>query len=63
MKQIKLQILVQVGIRSMDASERKPNESDKVFFAHDMAVNEYWMDDCNRSINKIMYLLHLIWMH
>lgn len=37
--------LVQVGIRSMDASEKSSMNFDKVFFAHDMAVNEYWMDD------------------
>ena len=37
--------LVQVGIRSMDISETRVINTDKVFFAHDMAVNEYWMDD------------------
>ncbi len=37
--------LVQVGIRSMDISERSSMNLDKVFFAHDMAINEYWMDD------------------
>ncbi|CAM1353531.1 MULTISPECIES: agmatinase [Tenacibaculum] len=37
--------LVQVGIRSMDISEKSSMNMDKVFFAHDMAVNEYWMDE------------------
>ncbi|WP_299671134.1 agmatinase [uncultured Polaribacter sp.] len=37
--------LVQVGIRSMDISEKRVMNADKVFFAHDMAENEYWMDD------------------
>ena len=37
--------LVQVGIRSMDISEKRNMNPDKVFFAHDMAVNEDWMDD------------------
>jgi agmatinase len=37
--------LVQVGIRSMDISETRVMNKDKVFFAYDMAVNEYWMDD------------------
>ncbi len=37
--------LVQVGIRSMDTSEKTVMNLDKVFFAHDMAVNEYWMED------------------
>lgn len=37
--------LVQVGIRSMDISESRTMNRDKVFFAHDMVTNEYWMDD------------------
>ncbi|MCG1036891.1 agmatinase [Polaribacter sargassicola] len=37
--------LVQVGIRSMDISEKREMNLDKVFFAHDMAVNEDWMED------------------
>ena len=41
--------LVQVGIRSMDQSEKRVMNTDNVFFAHDMAVDEYWADkaiDC-----------------
>jgi agmatinase len=37
--------LVQVGIRSMDISETRVMNKDKVFFAHQMATNEYWMED------------------
>lgn len=37
--------LVQVGIRSMDITETRVMNKDKVFFAHEMATNEYWMDD------------------
>ncbi len=37
--------LVQVGIRSMDVSERTVMNEEKVFFAHEMALNEYWMDN------------------
>lgn len=37
--------LVQVGIRSMDISEKRVMNLDKVFFAHEMATNEFWMDD------------------
>lgn len=37
--------LVQVGIRSLDISETRVMNKEKVFFAHDMAVNEYWIDD------------------
>lgn len=37
--------LVQVGIRSMDAIEKTFMDEDKVFFAHEMAADEYWMDN------------------
>lgn len=36
--------LVQVGIRSMDAIETSIMNPDKVFFAHQMAEDEYWSD-------------------
>ncbi|WP_196889047.1 agmatinase [Aureivirga sp. CE67] len=37
--------LVQVGIRSMDISETRVMNRDKVFFAHEMVENEFWMED------------------
>jgi agmatinase len=37
--------LVQVGIRSMDISEKRTMNRDKVFFAQDMAVSADWMED------------------
>jgi agmatinase len=36
--------LVQVGIRSMDASEVSVMDEEKTFFAHEMAEDEYWID-------------------
>ncbi|EAR16280.1 agmatinase [Robiginitalea biformata] len=36
--------LVQVGIRSMDAIEKTYMDPEKVFFAHEMAADEFWMD-------------------
>jgi agmatinase len=36
--------LVQVGIRSMDISEGRIMDKEKVFFAHEMANDEYWVD-------------------
>lgn len=36
--------LIQVGIRSMDAIEKTFMDEEKVFFAHDMANDEYWTD-------------------
>lgn len=37
--------LIQVGIRSMDSIEKTIMDKDKVFFAHEMIANEYWMDE------------------
>lgn len=37
--------LVQVGIRSMAAIERTFMDEEKVFFAHDMVNDEFWMDN------------------
>lgn len=36
--------LIQVGIRSMDIIETTVMDTDKTFFAHDMAVDDTWMD-------------------
>ena len=36
--------LIQVGIRSMDVIETTVMDTDKTFFAHDMAVDDAWMD-------------------
>jgi len=36
--------LVQVGIRSMDISEKAYLDTDKTFFAHDMVNDAYWID-------------------
>lgn len=48
--------LVQVGIRSMDISERDEMDEDKVFFAHEMATNEYWMDDVLEQLTDTVYI-------
>ena len=48
--------LVQVGIRSMDISEKRVMNLDKVFFAHDMAVNEYWMDDVIDQLTENVFI-------
>ena len=37
--------LVQVGIRSMDSIEKGVNDREKIFFAHEMITNDYWMDN------------------
>ncbi len=48
--------LVQVGIRSMDISEKREMNSDKVFFAHEMAVNEDWMDDVIDQLSTNVFI-------
>lgn len=37
--------LIQVGIRSMDSIEKSVMDSDKTFFAHDLAQEDYWMEN------------------
>ena len=37
--------LIQVGIRSMDVIEKTAMDYEKTFFAHEMAVNEYWIEN------------------
>ena len=48
--------LIQVGIRSMDISEQEDMDKDKVFFAHEMAVNEYWSDDVLEQLTDNVYI-------
>ena len=36
--------LIQVGIRSMDVKEKSIMNLDKTYFAHDMAIDDSWMD-------------------
>ncbi|WP_054851917.1 agmatinase [Olleya sp. ITB9] len=36
--------LIQVGIRSMDAIEKTVMDQDKTYFAHDMAMDDTWID-------------------
>lgn len=48
--------LVQVGIRSMDSSEKKHMDTEKVYFAHEMAVNDYWMDDAVEQLSDNVFI-------
>jgi len=36
--------LLQVGIRSMDVSETRVMDKEKIYFAHEMVTNDTWMD-------------------
>lgn len=37
--------LIQVGIRSMDVSEKEHMDENQTYFAHDMVTDDDWMDD------------------
>lgn len=48
--------LVQVGIRSMDKMEVSIMDKEKVFFAHEMLTNEYWIDDVIDQLSDNVYV-------
>ncbi len=48
--------LVQVGIRSMDKSEVQLMDQEKVFYAHEMAENDYWMDNVIEALGETVFI-------
>jgi agmatinase len=48
--------LIQVGIRSMDSSEKTVMNEDKVYFAHELATDDYWMDDVVDQLTEHVYI-------
>ncbi|MBN1253564.1 MAG: agmatinase [Bacteroidales bacterium] len=48
--------LIQVGIRSMDISEKNKMDLERVFFAKDMATEDYWMDDAVDLMTDNVYI-------
>lgn len=42
--------LIQIGIRSMAAIEKTVLDEEKMFFAHDMAADDYWMENALEAI-------------
>ncbi|WP_111684562.1 agmatinase [Winogradskyella tangerina] len=48
--------LIQVGIRSMDAKELTVMDKENVFFAHDMAIDDNWMDDAIDSMTNNVFI-------
>lgn len=48
--------LVQVGIRSMDASEKTVLNEENVFYAHDMSTDDYWMDNAIELMTDNVYI-------
>lgn len=48
--------LVQVGIRSMDASEVPVMVMERTWFAHDMAMDDYWMDSVLDELGENVFI-------
>lgn len=48
--------LVQVGIRSMDKSEKQVMNFEQVFFAHEMDQDDYWTDNAIDLMTKNVYI-------
>ncbi len=48
--------LVQVGIRSMDISETRIMNREKVFFAHEMVENDYWKENVIELLGKNVFI-------
>jgi len=48
--------LIQVGIRSMDHSERTVMNEDNVFFAHEMATDAYWVEQAIERMTDNVYI-------
>lgn len=48
--------LIQVGIRSMDVIETTIMDTEKTYFAHEMANDEYWMDSAIDQMTDNVYI-------
>ena len=48
--------LIQVGIRSMDVIETTVMDSEKTYFAHEMANDEFWMDSAIEQMTDNVYI-------
>lgn len=48
--------LIQIGIRSMDIIETTVMDTDKTYFAHEMATDEYWMDSAIDQMTDNVYI-------
>lgn len=52
--------LIQVGIRSMDVSEKTVMDNDKVYFAHEISYDDYWADKAiDQMTNNVFITLDL----
>ncbi|MGR7813155.1 agmatinase [Lacinutrix undariae] len=48
--------LIQVGIRSMDVMEKTVMDTEKTYFAHEMAVDDTWMDSAIDQMTENVFI-------
>ncbi|MDN3491196.1 agmatinase [Winogradskyella bathintestinalis] len=48
--------LIQVGIRSMDSIEKTVMDEEKTYFAHEMAVDDSWMDSAIDQMTENVFI-------
>ncbi len=48
--------LIQVGIRSMDAIEKSVMDLDKTYFAHEMVIDDTWMDSAIEQMTENVFI-------
>ncbi|HMQ08395.1 MAG TPA: agmatinase [Saprospiraceae bacterium] len=48
--------LIQVGIRSMDASENEYLNPERCYFAHQIHLHSLWMEECISKLNENVYI-------
>jgi len=48
--------LVQVGIRSMDSIEVGVNDDEKIFYAHEMAQDDYWQETATEALGENVFI-------
>ncbi|XMO85092.1 agmatinase [Algibacter sp. AS12] len=48
--------LIQVGIRSMDIIEKTVMDEEKTYFAHDMAIDDTWMDSAIDQMTENVFI-------
>ena len=48
--------LIQVGIRSMDIKEKSVMDLDRTYFAHDMAIDDSWMDSAIDQMTENVFI-------
>lgn len=48
--------LIQVGIRSMDVMEKTVMDEDKTYFAHEMALDDTWMDSAIDQMTENVFI-------